>query len=98
MRHLKQSITPALFAASLLLGGSIIASLLASPATPVPATAPKTLSPGPNDGRIAYVTARLLEEFHYSQQPLDTEMSEKFLDGYLASLDPRRENFLQSDI
>lgn len=53
---------------------------------------------GPNDGRIAYVTARLLEEFHYLQEPLDTEMSKKFFDGYIDSLDPRHENFLQSDI
>ena len=56
------------------------------------------LAPGPNDARIAYWTARLLEDFHYSQQPLDAAMSEKFFDGYLDSLDPRRENFLQSDI
>ncbi len=55
-------------------------------------------APGPNDARIAYVTARLLEEFHYSQQLLDTGMSEKFFDGYLETLDPRHENFLQSDI
>jgi carboxyl-terminal processing protease len=60
--------------------------------------APGPLAPGPSDGRIAYVTARLLEEYHYSQQPLDVEMSKKFFDGYLATLDPRRENFLQSDI
>ena len=59
---------------------------------------PARVTPGPNDGRIAYVTARLLEEYHYSQQPFDTEMSEKFFDGYLETLDPRRENFLQSDI
>jgi carboxyl-terminal processing protease len=56
------------------------------------------LSPGPNDARIAYVTAGLLENYHYSQQPLDAEMSEKFFDGYLETLDARRENFLQSDI
>ena len=56
------------------------------------------LAPGPNDARIAYVTARLLEEFHYSQQLLDTAISEKFFDGYLETLDPRHENFLQSDI
>ncbi|HEY1719521.1 MAG TPA: carboxy terminal-processing peptidase [Verrucomicrobiae bacterium] len=59
---------------------------------------PARLAPGPNDPRIAYVTARLLEESHYSQQPLDTEMSVKFFDAYLESLDPRRENFLQSDL
>lgn len=59
---------------------------------------PARLSPAPNDGRIAYVTARLLEEFHYLQQPLDTEMSKKFFDSYIDSLDPRHENFLQSDL
>jgi carboxyl-terminal processing protease len=74
-----------------LVGFSILAALTDT-------NAPTRLSPGPNDARIAYVTARLLEEFHYSQQPLDTEMSEKFFDGYLETLDPRRENFLQSDI
>ncbi|HEU6448658.1 MAG TPA: carboxy terminal-processing peptidase [Verrucomicrobiae bacterium] len=55
-------------------------------------------TPAANDGRIAYVTARLMEEFHYSQQPLDMEMSKKFFDGYIDSLDPRHENFLQSDL
>lgn len=95
MRHLKIK-TPAVITASLLLGGSLIISLLASPATT--AAVPGALAPGPSDGRIAYVTARLLEEFHYLQQPLDTEMSERFLDGYLETLDPRRENFLQADI
>ena len=30
--------------------------------------APPTLAPGPNDDRIAYITARLLEEYHYSGQ------------------------------
>ena len=68
---------------------------------PPAATATETLTPlapGPNDARIAYWTARLLEEWHYSQQMLDKTMSEKFFDGYLETLDPRRENFLQSDI
>ena len=56
------------------------------------------LAPGPNDGRIAYVTARLLEEYHYSQHPLDKELSEKFFDGYLDALDPQHFYFLKSDI
>ncbi|HUA39815.1 MAG TPA: carboxy terminal-processing peptidase [Candidatus Sulfopaludibacter sp.] len=56
------------------------------------------LVPGPNDGRIAYVTARLLEEYHYSMHPLDKEMSEKFFDGYLDSLDPQHLYFLKSDV
>jgi carboxyl-terminal processing protease len=56
------------------------------------------LKPGPNDPRIAYVAARLLEEFHYLQRPLDKDLSAKFYDGYIDSLDPRHENFLQSDL
>ena len=60
--------------------------------------APAKLVPGPNDGRIAYLTARLLENYHYSQQPLDRAMSEKFFDGYLDALDPQHLYFLKSDI
>ena len=60
--------------------------------------APSQLAPGPNDSRIAYVTARLLEEYHYSQHPLEQEVSEKFFDGYLDSLDPQHLFFLKSDI
>jgi len=56
------------------------------------------LEPGPNDGSIAYITARLLEEFHYTQHPFDTEMSERFYDSYLDALDPEHLYFLQSDI
>ncbi|MGA3269044.1 MAG: carboxy terminal-processing peptidase [Verrucomicrobiota bacterium] len=56
------------------------------------------LKPDPNDGPIALWTARLLAEYHYSQQPLDTEMSGKFFDAYLETLDPYHENFLQSDL
>ncbi len=65
------------------------------------ATAPGTvtpLAPGPNDARITYQTAQFLENLQYSLQPLDKAMSEKFFDGYLQTLDPRRENFLQTDI
>ena len=61
-----------------------------------------TRQPSPEAGaerpRIAYVTARLLEEFHYSQQRLDPDMSRKFFDGYLESLDQRHEHFLQPDL
>ncbi len=56
------------------------------------------LKPGPNDPRIAHVAARLLEEYHYSQRPLDPELSKEFFDNYIDSLDPRHENFLQSDL
>lgn len=65
--------------------------------TPATASLP-ALSPGPNDGRIAYVVARLLESFHYLQRPLDKDLSVKFYDGYINSLDPGHEMFLQSDL
>ncbi len=64
----------------------------------LPALPPTSLKPGANAARIAHVAARLLEEYHYSQQPLDAALSEKFFDGYVDSLDPRHENFLQSDL
>ena len=71
----------------------------AAGATNAPATETfKPLTPGPNDAKIAYWTARLLEERQYSRQLLDTDMSVKFFDGYLKTLDPRHEYFLQSDI
>lgn len=79
----------------------IAAGCSAPKTAPSTATAPGTLTPlapGPNDTRIAYWTARFLEDRQYSMQLLDTAMSEKFFDGYLAMLDSRRENFLQSDI
>ena len=50
------------------------------------------------DSRIAYMTARLLEDYHYLQEPIDTNISEKFFVQYIGMLDPRRENFLQTDM
>jgi len=69
-----------------------------APVFTLPAQSVTHLQPGPDDARIAHVTARLLEEYHYLQRPLDTELSERFFDGYINSLDPRHENFLQSDM
>ena len=68
---------------------------LTPPSAPLLTT---SLKPGPNDARIAFWTARLLEEYHYRQRPLDRELSEKFFDGYIDSLDPRHENFFQTDL
>jgi carboxyl-terminal processing protease len=76
---------------------TLIALLGFSGLLPAKPVAPQ-LTPGPNDGNIAYITARLLEEFHYSQHPLDTEMSGKFFDTYLDAYDPQHVYFLQSDI
>ena len=90
MRYPKKSLPVAIVFIALL-GVSCLAAPSATNTLP-------RVSPGPNDGRIAYVTARLLDNYHYSQLPFDAEMSAKFFDGYLAMLDSRRENFLQSDI
>lgn len=56
------------------------------------------LVPGPNDPIIAFFTALLLENYHYLKEPLDTKLSERFYNGYIEDLDPRRENFLASDL
>jgi carboxyl-terminal processing protease len=99
-------------AGAALAGLAIIAGCTSSqpvPPGPFPAVSPDSapppaaatnlgLRPGPNDARIAFVTARLLEEFHYSQQLVDKDVSAKFFDAYLDGLDPRHENFLQADL
>src|SRR5690242_17071838 len=55
------------------------------------------ISPGPVDGQIALVTARMLEKYHYLRQPFDDTVSRKFLDRYLEMFDPQHLHFLQSD-
>src|SRR5436190_2217995 len=55
-------------------------------------------SPGKYDGGIAWVTATMLERYHYLHQPLDRAMSSRFLDRYIEALDPQHMHFLQSDV
>jgi carboxyl-terminal processing protease len=85
-----------------LLCAVVVTGCLTAKKNPPPAAAANPvaagLSPGPNDGRIAYWTAWLMEHNHYLQEPLNPDLSGKFFDGYLETIDPRRENFLQSDI
>jgi carboxyl-terminal processing protease len=57
-----------------------------------------TIKPGPFDGRVAFLTAGLLEGIHFSHHPFDSTISSKFLDRYLESLDPQHLHFLQADI
>ncbi|HTA31582.1 MAG TPA: carboxy terminal-processing peptidase, partial [Candidatus Cybelea sp.] len=52
----------------------------------------------PNDAIVAQIAAANLERFHYTQRHFDEEMSSKFLDRYLESLDYLHMFFLQSDI
>ncbi|MEW6305123.1 MAG: carboxy terminal-processing peptidase [Verrucomicrobiota bacterium] len=56
------------------------------------------LTPGPNDARIARIASRALEQLHYSQQPLNDDVSSMFLDRYIDAFDRMRFYFLQSDI
>src|SRR5438105_4534068 len=52
----------------------------------------------PDEGAIARWTAKVLAEVHYLQQPLNDEISSKFLDRYLATLDNLHLHFLRSDL
>ena len=56
------------------------------------------LVPGPNDAKIARVTATYLERGHYLQQPFDDAVSSKFFDKYLDALDPAHLILLQTDV
>ncbi|HHY85060.1 MAG TPA: carboxy terminal-processing peptidase [Verrucomicrobia bacterium] len=56
------------------------------------------IEPGPDDGRIAFLTAFLLQEHHYTEEVFDDDVASRFLDRYLDSLDPYHLHFLKSDI
>lgn len=74
------------------------AQVAATPPVPAVNLPADSLKPGPDDPKIAFITARLLEEYDYLQQPLDARISTNFFDGYINSLDGRHEFFLQSDL
>jgi carboxyl-terminal processing protease len=56
------------------------------------------LSPGPNDGRIAFTATAMLEKFHFLHLKFDAEVSSKALDLYINDFDPQHIHFLQSDL
>jgi carboxyl-terminal processing protease len=56
------------------------------------------ISPGPVDGPIALVTAKMLERYQYLRQPFNDAVSSKFLDRYIDTFDPQHLHFLQSDL
>jgi carboxyl-terminal processing protease len=60
--------------------------------------APVELKPGPDAGKIAFVTAYMLEKLEYLQHPFDATISARLFDSYLTSLDPQHVHFLQSDL
>jgi len=51
-----------------------------------------------DDAKVARVTARLLEQAHYSGQRFNDEVSAQFLDRYLEVFDGARLHFTQSDL
>ena len=50
------------------------------------------------EGNIAKLTARLLDQSHYTRHPLDHRIAEKFFDRYLEEIDGQHLDFLQSDL
>jgi carboxyl-terminal processing protease len=96
---------------TLALSGSLLLSVWAAESTtpeessPAPATIASSITTparlvtaGPADGRIAFVTAKMLDQLHYSKQSFDASVSGKFFDRYLDTLDPQHMHFLQSDL
>src|SRR5436309_7032758 len=53
---------------------------------------------GENDKDIARVTTAIFENAHYLRRPFNDELSSKFLDRYLDTLDNLHIFFLQSDL
>jgi carboxyl-terminal processing protease len=62
------------------------------------ATVLTPLKPGPDDGKIAFTTAWMLEHSQFLRRNFDENVSSKFLDRYLETYDPERMHFLQADI
>jgi carboxyl-terminal processing protease len=56
------------------------------------------ITASPDEGMIAVLTARRLERGHYRKQPFNDEVSSRFLDRYIESLDNLRLHFFQSDL
>jgi len=60
--------------------------------------APVKLVEGPSDANIVRLVAQILQRQHYSQMKLSDEVSSKFFDRYLDSLDNLHLFFIQSDL
>ncbi len=56
------------------------------------------LLPGEHDPNITRLTAQVLAGMHYSREPLNGTMANRFLDRYIEMLDPVRIHFFQSDL
>ncbi len=63
-----------------------------------PVISDETLHAGSKHERATEIILHIIDTYHYKKKPLDDELSSEILDNYLASLDPNRSFFLQSDI
>lgn len=54
--------------------------------------------PGPYDGKVATLTAKMLQRTHYSREAMNDAMSARFLHRYLELLDPMHIHFVQADL
>src|SRR6185436_7776684 len=60
--------------------------------------APVKLVEGPSDANIVRLVSQILQRQHYSQMKFTDEVSSKFFDRYLDSLDNLHLFFIQSDL
>jgi len=56
------------------------------------------VKPGPDDGIIAWTTAKMLVQSQFLQQPFNAAVSSKLFDRYLETYDPQHLHFLRSDL
>ena len=61
-------------------------------------TAGSSAPPDETERNVAKLVGRMLERTHYSQTPFDDDVSSKFLDRYIDTLDPLHLHFLQTDL
>jgi carboxyl-terminal processing protease len=54
--------------------------------------------PGPDDRHVTRAITFLMNREHLTRHPLDDEISGRWLDNYLKTLDPRKVFFTQSDV
>ena len=79
----------------------LLAPLRAAETTDLLSTRHTSAAPlveGPKDASVVQFVARILQNQHYLQIPINDDVSSKFLDRYLDSLDNRHVYFIQSDL
>ncbi|OCJ04016.1 tail-specific protease [Rhizobium sp. AC27/96] len=79
--------------------GFLFAFLAIAPsAYALEAGSPPVLTPLPQQGQAAHLSAQFLTRFHYRPVPLDDALSVRVMNRFIKSLDPDRVLFVQADI